>query len=251
MFGFYLTLDGSRNGTSIPKAVARCFGIQSIKAWRHILTNANNIQLCLRKIGPWVRFWSNSVHLHVLNESSDLGFSPCVRRWQLSCCVQSLSSLICRSSEDVQREDMRVTVTMHARCCQWLNVDYWMIWIKIECLHISGLYMCCHKGPWWRLLGLPHAITICVACPGVTSPCHVLPFSQVARLGRTVPTLQPEKTYATSLDILLYIYLCIDMSWIFLVSSPTLFQLIYYFFKWYVAELVVTVVYKLQWITMN
>lgn len=46
MFGFYLTLDGSRNGTSIPKAVARCFG------W-HILTNANNIQLCLRKMTPW------------------------------------------------------------------------------------------------------------------------------------------------------------------------------------------------------
>lgn len=49
--------DGSRNGTSIPKAVARCFGIQSIKAWWHILTNANNIQLCLRKNPMGLNAW--------------------------------------------------------------------------------------------------------------------------------------------------------------------------------------------------
>lgn len=150
------------------------------------------------------------------------------------------------------REDMRVTVIMHARCCQWLNVDYWVILIKIWCmlrmLHIFGLYMCCHKGPWWRLLGLPHAITICVACPGVTSPCHVLPFSQVARLGRTVPTLQPEKTWSLiTVVLVLRIHLLsifvLTCHWIFLVSSPTLFQLVICFLKWYVAELVVTVVY--------
>ncbi len=77
-------------------------------------------------------------------------------------------------------------------------------------LHNFGLYMCCHIGPAWRLLGLPPAITICVACPGVTSPCHVLPFSQVARLGRAVPTLQKEKHRETLFSCFHVLYVKFD-----------------------------------------